>query len=421
MPVTLQVVNHAAKPWPRESVPDAEKLLEQSCPKHYRRCNRLIQSSFAASDFRESHVSPSDNGFVWAAHDAYSQHHHLVIRPEDVWFAILTQLSFYINGHAEELRSFFVAHEGQQHLELEVDVLDFGLIADKMTHLIAKNVVDPGLRDWVMPSFSTTSDSDKVVGAILFMGAMQKYFSYGVCVTCGIPSVTLLGEVDDWKDILARIDKIELLGEEPVQFAKMLRPIAEHMVLSFETPESFEVIEFWNTIIHRVSLSSGTDYLTGWLTAFCFWDEDGKAKTFGREMFGGITYPTVEVDKVPAGTASVPITVTDGRTYEATMVAGSVGIAATSSDGARLQDETTPGTAPTSSSESGEQRGAQSVVRDTIQPLSGWWVCENEPAGEAEAREAKKAQISKELEEVPIEDFKTWSKLYRELEELIAY
>lgn len=420
MPVTLQVVNHEAKAWRRESVPDAEKLLAESCPKHYRRCNRLIQSSFAEKDFSEGHISPSDNGLVWAAHDAYSQHHHLVIRPEDVWFAILTQLSFYINGHAEELRSFFVAHEGQEHLQLYVDQLDFASVADEMTHLIAKNVVDPGLRDWVMPSFSTTSDSDKVVGAILFMGAMQKYFSYGVRVVCGIPSVTLLGEAEDWKDILARIDKIELLGEQAVQFAQMLRPIVKHMVLSFESPESFEVIEFWNTIIHRVSLSSGTDYLTGWLTAFCFWNEEGEAKSLRSEMFGGVMYPTVDVDEVPAGTASVPITVTDGREYEATMVAGSVGIAATSS-GARLEDETSPGTDPTSSSEGGEPRGAQSVVRDTIQPLSGWWVCENEPAGKAEAREAEKARLTKELKEMPVEDFKTWSKLYRELEELTAY
>jgi hypothetical protein len=420
MPVTLQVVNHEAKAWPRESVPDAEKLLGQSCPKHYRRSNRLIQTSFTERDFREGHISPSDNGLVWAAHDAYSQHHHLVIRPEDVWFAILTQLSFYINGHAEELRSFFVAHEGQEHLHLDVEELDFAHTANEMTHLIAKNVIDPGLRDWVMPSFSTTTDSDTVVGAILFMGAMQKYFTFGVGVTCGIPSVTLLGEVEDWKDILRRIDKMELLGAEASLFAKMLRPIAKHMILSFESPESFEVIEFWNTIIHRVSMLSGTDYLTGWLTAFCFWNEQGEAKGLTSEMFGGVMYHTVDVDKVPAGTASVPITVEDGRKYEATMVAGSVGIVATSS-GARLGDETTPGTDPNPSSASGEPRGSQSVVRDTIQPLSGWWVCENEPAGNAEAREAEKAQLDKELKEVPMADYETWSKLYRELQALVAY
>ncbi|KAI1785227.1 hypothetical protein LXA43DRAFT_151204 [Ganoderma leucocontextum] len=35
----------------------------------------------------------------------YRSHHHLRIRPDDVWLAILVQLNFYINAHAEELRS----------------------------------------------------------------------------------------------------------------------------------------------------------------------------------------------------------------------------------------------------------------------------------------------------------------------------
>lgn len=106
-----------------------------------------------------------------------------------------------------------------------VNTVDFGLLAQTMTLLIQKNVTDPDLRDWVMPSFSTTTNTDKVVGSVLFMGAMQKYFSYNFSLDCGIPSVTLLGEIDDWKDILVRLDKIDQLGAEPARFATMLRVI----------------------------------------------------------------------------------------------------------------------------------------------------------------------------------------------------
>lgn len=431
MPVTLQVVDHQATGWTQEKTPDSEKLLAEACPKHSRRSKRLIQTSFTRRQFREGHISSSNNGFVWAAYHAYSYHHHLIIRPEDVWFAILTQLSFYINAHAEELRSFFVAHEGRKHLHLEVNELDFAYIAQEMTHLIAKNVIDPELRSWVMPSFSTTTDSDKAVGAILFMGAMQKYFSYGVGVCCGIPSVTLLGEVDDWKDILKRIDKIELLGEEPSQFARMIRPIVNHMILSFESPDSFQVIEFWNTIVHKVSLFSGTDYFTGWLTAFCFWDEDGKAKYISdnNQMFGGVAYPRVDVDKVPAGYASVPISVDDdGDAYEATMVAGSVGIIASSSRAVQERRANTD-TDPLSSNQTATEEGQQQlepdiVILDSIQPVSGWWICENEGHGEAEARETEKAQIEGQLKKIKTADLSNLSetmKLYRRLEELRAY
>jgi hypothetical protein len=58
--------------------------------------------------------SLASNDFVNTVLKAYNQHYHLVIRPEDVWFSILVQLNVYINAHAEELRSMFVAHSGQK-------------------------------------------------------------------------------------------------------------------------------------------------------------------------------------------------------------------------------------------------------------------------------------------------------------------
>jgi hypothetical protein len=44
---------------------------------------------------------------------------------------------------------------------------------------IQENVLDPDLRAWVTPGFSTTTEDDRVVSAVLTMGAMQEYFSYG--------------------------------------------------------------------------------------------------------------------------------------------------------------------------------------------------------------------------------------------------
>lgn len=393
MPITLNIVNHSASGWRSENVSSADALLKKACPKQYERCERIVQSSFNRSSLRETYTSPSGNGFIWSAYHAYSDHHHLIIRPEDVWFAILTQMSFYINANAEKLRTFFVAHEGQKELEVISNVADFGRMAQDMTDLIAKNVVDPGLRDWVMPSFSTTIDCDRIVGAVLFMGAMQKYFSYRMTITCGIPSVTLLGEADDWREMLGRLDKLELLGEEPSIFAGMLKHILSHMVLSFEEPESAQVLHFWNTIVHHNSLFSGTDYLSGWLTAFCYWDEEGTAKSCspgrGRSntLFKDVQYPTVDTDKVPAGFASVPVTVNDnGDEYNATMLAGSVGILAS----------LTPSTSPLGQARQAlsswashlrttirvddtEQTEAENrpQILNTLQPLSGWWIFEN--------------------------------------------
>ncbi len=95
----------------------AEALLKGSCPVEHTRCKSIIQSSFPSFSTQPP-IHSSANGFVRAVIAAYCDHHHLTIRPEDVWFAILTQLSFFVNAYGEELRSFFVSHDGRKELEV---------------------------------------------------------------------------------------------------------------------------------------------------------------------------------------------------------------------------------------------------------------------------------------------------------------
>jgi hypothetical protein len=63
-------------------------------------------------------VAPSPNGFVHGIIHTFQQDLHLVLRPDDVWQAVITQFAFYVTGHAEELRSKFVAHTGTKYLVL---------------------------------------------------------------------------------------------------------------------------------------------------------------------------------------------------------------------------------------------------------------------------------------------------------------
>eukprot|EP00971_Amphidinium_carterae_P027835 548725-Amphidinium_carterae.1 len=46
-------------------------------------------------------------GLVSTIVDAYNNHHELVLRPDDLWQAIVTQFSFYVNANGEALRDRF--------------------------------------------------------------------------------------------------------------------------------------------------------------------------------------------------------------------------------------------------------------------------------------------------------------------------
>lgn len=360
MPVTIYPTSNRTQLLPIAQHPprNARELLDRVVGT----CRDLLQSSL--DDALPPACHPAKNGFVSSVFKAYSHHHHLIIRPEDIWFAILTQFSFYVNAHAEELRDHFVKHEGQKELEITYDCggrysADFANFAQEIGKLIQENVKDAGLRDWIIPNFSTTSDHDVVIASIVMMGTLQKYFSYKCTLACGLPSVTLKGEKSDYETILQRVEKLSQYGQEAGAFAALLKPIIRRFILGFEDPAREDVLDFWNRIFSHHHMFSGSDYYTGWITVFCFWDSEGRCIfRRGHDVLelDGVKYHPIDSDDVPSGYLTVPVKVDDnGDEFDAEMLAGSVG---------------------TIYSSSGEENAEGLIGLDTIEPLSAWWMYE---------------------------------------------
>jgi hypothetical protein len=236
----------------------------------------ILQSSFPPS----SAVRCFSNGFVHAVTEAYNQHRALVIRPDDVWLAILTQFNFFVNRNSNKLRKLFVATTERKELEVVAVgtryTVDFGYMAAAMTWEIEKNVVDPTLRSWIMPKFSTTTQNDTIVCAMMMMATMKAYFPYKFTLRCGIPRVTIEGQRSDWEDILHRLEKLKEFGLETTAWYHLLVPVITRFVRAFEDPHSNENIDFWGKVVHYEGGGSGPTWLGGWLTTFCVFDAQGK-------------------------------------------------------------------------------------------------------------------------------------------------
>jgi hypothetical protein len=385
--VTVSPMNVTVQPWLGGIYSTtATGLLRDACKGEYNTCKTVIQSSF--DGIATEQIYPSHNGFVTAAVTAYGQHHHLTIRPEDVWFSILAQLGFYINAHAEDLRTVFVSHEGKEPLRVDevgtLETVDIGGMAVAMTAEMEKHIVDPDLLGWIMPNFTTTTSNDIVVASVLMMGAMQEYFEYTFGIDCGLPSVTLLGEKQDWINLRKRVDKIGSLGDEPSQFASLLKPVLDHFILSFDDPKAPAVLDFWSRIAHRAEPYCGAEFLSGWITSFCFWKSDGELlytpnkigsafhethnKPFntskGAAEIDWERFHSVNFKNIPDGYVSVPVLIDNhGVEIKSRMVAGSVGFKVWSS-GNPLEDY--------------HRANPRSLLYgdDSLQPASGWWIYE---------------------------------------------
>jgi hypothetical protein len=199
------------------------------------------------------------------------------------------------------------------------------------------------------------------VASMTMMGAMQKYFTYESRTGCGFPSVTLLGKVEDWQAMRQPLDLLlsDTYGKDLTTWASLLVPIFDRFVLTFTSPESQEVKNFWLHVAHASRrMSEQTNRFSGWITAFAYFTVDGKwnppRDTYGTEVcvLDGKMYPVIKQDSVPSALVEVPVLVTEGlEEYEIAVIAGAVGVAV------KKGHE--------------EEEGDKG---DTVQPRSGWFM-----------------------------------------------
>ncbi|KAJ7452005.1 hypothetical protein FB451DRAFT_1524645 [Mycena latifolia] len=309
--------------------------LEKACPKQFKQVDQILQFS---------------NGFVNTVLSAYNGHYALILRPDDVWLAIVSQFSFY---GKKELKVF------------GTNPPDFGALPRQMADLIHKNVVDPGLCEWIVPKFTTTTNinNDRAVGCMLMMATMKKYCDYKMSIMCGIPWVTLEGERRDWEFLLGRLEKLKEYGIETIAWYHLPVPVVSQFLSAFDDPDSPANLEFWQKVAYQGYYGSGEEDCTVRITAFCVFSEEGRwcgppldkvdlydsgsrgsqspwipvfptllglsyldprilERRRQRNVLFGMDYPTVNSDYVPAGYAEVDVTFNNnGATSKCVIVA----------------------------------------------------------------------------------------------------
>lgn len=223
----------------------------EACPRYH---GRLVRS--------EAH-----HPVLGALQLAFHCHHPLTLSPDMIWLLICQGVAQQINIHTESLRSKFVQHAGKIKVSVRRD--DFfkgspenpwGEMIDELCQQV-RNEIGPVL-DLFVPQFSTTGPTERIVGEIVLLDAMQRYIEYEFRSLCGIPAITLQGTVEDWQSLA---DRAEAFAEFDLEWwLTPLRPILQELVA---TAKGAFQRDFWESIYKYESVSGG-DVITGWIVAF---------------------------------------------------------------------------------------------------------------------------------------------------------
>jgi len=273
-------------------------------------------------------ISPRfSNGFVGAIYQAYNEHRHLVLKPDDVWLAITTAFGLFINGgnNAEELRKHFVDFEGK--IELTVTsggtmyTVDWNDLINRMSGLIEKNT-QKDTRKWIEPDFTTTTPVSKTVGQVVMMGVLKNYFDYKMCLMCGLPKVTLEGSLADWENIKERIAHLKSFKVECLtHWSSLLDFVLDKFIESFKGNVDQD---FWSKIAAQEGWGSGPRYIAGWVNVFMPFSEKGEYNLSNANPKTG-DWGKTDHNDVPPSTVEVPVKINDnGCEYDTIFYGGHI-------------------------------------------------------------------------------------------------
>lgn len=139
----------------------------------------------------------------------FRNHYHPIIKPSDIYYVILGVVSDYINQHPERFNRIFIDYH--QQINANIDTTNIKGLADKIQHIF--NKIDKlsciNIKH-IFLDFSTDSNESISARKCIFCKMVTPFFKVQT-FNCGFPSLSLLGNIEDWQKIISNIEMMKLL------------------------------------------------------------------------------------------------------------------------------------------------------------------------------------------------------------------
>lgn len=278
------------------------KLRLEKKKRSYEKDKMEIKPEYEASsheDVNDTFYRAASHGFASAAISAYDLHLPLCVDVEAVKLTIVQQFGIHVNQNAETLRDKLVNHEGKKEIIVRRDDFVRGSknpwleVFSEFSDAVKAQISDPELVMRIRLPNTTTTVVTQAAMEIALLDVVQKYFDYTLMTLCGIPSVTLLGTVDDWKNLKSLVS---YLGQFDFEwYTNNLLPILDEFIAAAEgNPRT----DFWAGMVRTADKGSGCPRYYGWIKYLFAYDGDNK--------FNHNEKSYIETQNLSSGISSVP-------------------------------------------------------------------------------------------------------------------
>ena len=207
------------------------------------------------------------HGFVNALHRSYAEHRPLELSPDAIWLLICQGFAIHLNQNFDALKKQVFKNDLPKKIYVRNDDLvkgkgeDWADLIEQFT-LSADSLIYADMSALLVPDFSTSTAITTTAYRATMLNAVKENFHFMGGSGCGIPSITLLGEVKDWQAIYDNVDKFKSYGM--TEWVDALKPVLNEFLQASKGKENKE---FWQRIYKEVTVY-GKYNISGWVIKF---------------------------------------------------------------------------------------------------------------------------------------------------------
>lgn len=217
----------------------------------------------------DTHIT--HRGFLDYLSLAYRNHYSIVIRPDDIWFMVMAELTLVIAKNPENYASLFTTTPDKRQ-EIRVPTLDPTQINPALVIEHLKDCV-PANVELFLPEFTTTTPASRLALHVAFCDMASPYYNYSTYL-CGIPSIRVEGTEEDWAKVAQGFNKLtdlfKPLGAEGKSllwvYLNRCYKCVKAMIGAVVTDDARNL----SKIVKVEPCGSGSQYeMSGWVLDFC--------------------------------------------------------------------------------------------------------------------------------------------------------
>lgn len=229
-------------------------------------------------------------GLMGLVSHCYSNHLPLAIAPHDVWILLMSEITKEIAKNPEQYRQFFTKSDKKETICVPSGSMT-QMPMDVLSQALAQKVLFDSTI--ILQDFSTQTPMVAQTIQAIFCDMASPFYDYGMFM-CGIPSIELLGTLQDWQKVLTGFTQIvNVFNTTPLKnYLEKARPILEQFINALNGDAD---TQFWRDIFTQKNVGSGGDLqINGWITSLFVQDQKFAKITNFTDTHGVVKYKQLQ-------------------------------------------------------------------------------------------------------------------------------